>query len=96
VVSASFNTFRRLKVGVLRSKSHLLDHVNGYDGDRNYVLEAGVYPSFSAVPDHGHVLRSRVTDLRLFSDISDISDLLRTFAFQTPVSSDRLCSLRVA
>jgi hypothetical protein len=54
-----------------------------------------VYPYFSAVPDHGHVLRSRVSDLCLFSDISDITDLFRTLAFQTPVLSDRLCSLRI-
>jgi hypothetical protein len=60
------------------------------------VLEAGVCPYFSAVPNHGHVLRSRVTDLCLFSDISDITNLFWTFAFQTPVSSDWLCSLRVA
>jgi hypothetical protein len=57
------------------------------------VLEAGVYPYFSAVPDHGHVLGSRVSDLCLFSDISD---LFRTFAFQTLVLLDRLCLLRVA
>jgi hypothetical protein len=40
----------------------------------------------------GHVLRTCVC----FSDILDITDLLRTFAFQTPVLSDWLCSLRVA
>jgi hypothetical protein len=55
-----------------------------------------VYPYFSAVPDHGHVLRSRISDLCLFSDILDITDLPRTFAFQAPVLSDQLCSLRVA
>jgi hypothetical protein len=60
------------------------------------VLEAGVCPYFSAVPNHGHVLRSRVMDLCLFSDILDITDLFRTFAFQIPVLSDRLCSLWVA
>jgi hypothetical protein len=37
------------------------------------VLEAGVCPYFLAVPDHGHVLWSRVLDLCLFSDISDIT-----------------------
>jgi hypothetical protein len=41
-----------------------------------------VCPYFSAVPDHGHVFRSRVMDLCLFSDISDITDLFQTFAFQ--------------
>jgi hypothetical protein len=61
-----------------------------------YVLEAGVCPYFLAVPNHGHVLRSRVLDLCLFLDILDIMDLFWTFAFQTPVSLDWLCLLRVA
>jgi hypothetical protein len=52
-----------------------------------------VCPYFSAVPNHGHVLRSRVLDLCLFLDISDMS---WTFLFRTPVLSDRLCSLRIA
>jgi hypothetical protein len=60
------------------------------------VLEAGVCPYFSAVPDHGHVLWSRSLDLCLFSDISDITDMFRTFSYQTPGLSDWLCSLRVA
>jgi hypothetical protein len=60
------------------------------------VLEAGVCPYFLAVPNHGHVLRSRVLDLCLFLDISDIMDLFRTFVFQTPALLDRLCSLWVA
>jgi hypothetical protein len=60
------------------------------------VLEAGVCPYFSAIPNHGHVLRSCVTDLCLFLDISDITDMSWTFSFWTPVSSDRLCLLRVA
>jgi hypothetical protein len=42
------------------------------------------------------VLRSRVLDLCLFSDISNITDLFRTLRFKTPVLSDRLCSPRVA
>jgi hypothetical protein len=60
------------------------------------VLDVGVCPYFPAVPNHGHVLRSHVMDLCLFSDILDITDLSWTFAFWTPVSSDWLCLLWVA
>jgi hypothetical protein len=60
------------------------------------VLDVGECPYFSAVPDHGHVLRSRVSDLCLFLDILDITDLSWTLAFWTPVSLDRLCLLQVA
>jgi hypothetical protein len=62
---------------------------------RSTVLDIGECPYFSAVPDHGHVLQSRVLDLCLFLDISDITDLSWTLAFWTPVSSDRLCLLQV-
>jgi hypothetical protein len=53
-------------------------------------------PYSSAVPNHRHVLWSRIMDLCLFLDISDITDLFWTFLFQTPVLLDWLCLLRVA
>jgi hypothetical protein len=56
----------------------------------------GVCPYFSAVPNHRHVLWSRVTDSCLFLDILDITDMFWTFSSWTLVLSDRLHSLRVA
>jgi hypothetical protein len=53
-------------------------------------------PYFLAVPDHRHVLRSRVMDSCLFSDILDITDVFWTFSFWTLVLSDWLCLLQVA
>jgi hypothetical protein len=47
------------------------------------VLDVGVCPYFSAVPDHGHMFQSRVMDLCLFLDILDITDLFWTFLFWT-------------
>jgi hypothetical protein len=60
------------------------------------VLDVGVCPYFLAVPNHRHMLWSHITDSCLFLDISDITDVFRTFSFQTLVSSDWLCSLQVA
>jgi hypothetical protein len=60
------------------------------------VLEAGVCPYFSAVPNHGHMLWSCVSDLCLVLDILDITDVFWTFSFWTLVLSDWLCLLRVA
>jgi hypothetical protein len=86
-------TFGRLRSFDTLSPVHRRSLASLFAKITEVVLEARVYPYFSAVPDHRHVLRSRVLDLCLFSDISD---LFRTVAFQTPVLSDRLCSLRVA
>jgi hypothetical protein len=60
------------------------------------VLDVGVCPYFSAVPNHRHVLQSRVTDSCLFLDILDITDVFQTFSFWTPVLLDWLCLLWVA
>jgi hypothetical protein len=49
-----------------------------------------------AVPNHGHMVRSRVTDSCLFSDTLDITDVFQTFSFWTPVLLDWLCLLWVA
>jgi hypothetical protein len=60
------------------------------------VLDGGVCPYFLAVPNHGHVLWSRIMDLCLFLDILDITDLSWTFAFWTLVLLDGPCLLWVA
>jgi hypothetical protein len=70
--------------------------VEGKQRSWKAVLEAGVCPYFSAVPDHRHMLQSRVLDLCLFLDISDITDVFQTFLFWTLVLSDWLCLLWVA
>jgi hypothetical protein len=56
------------------------------------VLDVGECPYFSAVPNHRHVLRSRVSNLCLFLDISDITDMPWTFLF---LDSGVLCLLWV-
>jgi hypothetical protein len=49
--------------------------------DWAHVLDVGECPYFSAVPNHRHMLRSRIWDLCLFLGISDITDLIWTSRF---------------
>jgi hypothetical protein len=54
------------------------------------VLDVGECPYFLAVPDHGHVLGSRILDLCLFSDITDI-----TAIYKLTIQLWSMCSLQM-